>query len=49
MRLLAASDWPSMQCVDLQQDGDAVSGPAGGLVASTPEFSHSETAAWRRS
>ena len=34
--------------VDLEQDGDAVPGAAGDLVAGTPEFSQSETAAWRR-
>jgi hypothetical protein len=35
--------------VDLQQDCDAVPGPAATSVAGTPEFSHSDTAAWRRS
>ena len=35
--------------VDLQQDGDAVPGAAATSVAGTPELSHSETAACRRS
>jgi hypothetical protein len=35
--------------VDLEQDRDAVPGTAGDLGAGTPEFSHSDTAACRRS
>jgi two-component system chemotaxis response regulator CheB len=35
--------------VDLEQDGDAVPGAAGDLGSGYPEFSQSETAAWRRS
>jgi hypothetical protein len=35
--------------IDLQQDRDAVPARRATSVAGTPEFSHSETAAWRRS
>jgi hypothetical protein len=35
--------------VDLQQDRDAVPGPAGHLGRRHPEFSHSDTVACRRS
>ena len=40
---------PSCSGVYLEQDGDAVHGAAGDLGRGTPEFSHSDTTACRRS
>jgi hypothetical protein len=46
----AASACPSMRwALDLQQDANAVPGPTSDLGRRHPEFSHSDTAAFRRS
>jgi hypothetical protein len=50
MRLLAAWACPvDAVGVDFEQDGGTVPGAAGDPGRRHPDFSHSDTAAWRRS